>query len=54
MVWRLYRADPVPAIAVSPALDSAALNSYLQLIPINRFPGGALVRASVFRLEWGD
>ena len=38
MVWRLYRADPVPAIAPSAELDSTALYSYLRNIPINRFP----------------
>ena len=32
------------------ALDSGPPNSYLQLIPIHRLPGGAFVRASVFRL----
>jgi len=31
-------------------LDFAKVYSYLQLIPIHRSPGGALVRASVFLL----
>ena len=42
-------------------LDSGPPNSYLLFIPIHRLPGGAFVRASVFRLvgnflatRWGD
>jgi hypothetical protein len=31
-------------------LDLDASETYLVLIPIHRLPGGALVRASVFRL----
>jgi hypothetical protein len=34
-------------------LDLDASESYLVLIPIHRLPGGALVRASVFRLGLG-
>src|SRR4051812_26070986 len=34
-------------------LDLRPEHSYLQLIPIHRYPGGAFVRASVFRLETG-
>ena len=33
-------------------LDSLGAESYLALIPIHRLPGGAFVRASVFRLGW--
>jgi hypothetical protein len=58
MVWRLYRADPVPAIApplaLARTLDSATLNSYLLAHPDQPVPGGAFVRASVFRLDRGD
>jgi hypothetical protein len=32
-------------------LDFIRAASYLPLIPIHRLPGGAFVRASVFRLE---
>jgi small subunit ribosomal protein S13 len=35
------------------ALDSGRGESYLRLIPIHRLPGGAFVRASVFRLGTG-
>jgi hypothetical protein len=34
-------------------LDFTNRHSYLQLIPIHRLPGGAFVRASVFRLGTG-
>jgi hypothetical protein len=34
-------------------LDSLRSESYLRLIPIHRLTGGALVRASAFRLEMG-
>ena len=34
-------------------LDSAPSRSYLAAIPFHRSPGGAFVRASVFRLETG-
>jgi hypothetical protein len=34
-------------------LDLAKAQSYLQFIPIHRLPGGAFVRASVFRLGAG-
>jgi hypothetical protein len=37
----------------SRALDEAASQSYFDLIPIHRYPGGAFVRASAFRLEAG-
>jgi len=33
------------------SLDSVRGESYLRLIPIHRLTGGALVRASAFRLE---
>src|SRR5438270_12638591 len=33
-----------------PSLDSLRRESYFPLIPIHRLPGGAFVRASVFRL----
>jgi hypothetical protein len=36
------------------ALDSLGGETYLALIPIHRLPGGAFVRASVFRLDEGD
>jgi len=35
------------------ALDLVGGESYLQLIPIHRLPGGAFVRASVFSLGLG-
>ena len=35
------------------AVDSPGPHSYLAFIPINRLPGGASVRASVFRLMTG-
>jgi len=50
---RLYRAQFGSAIALHPQLDLAAAESYMGSIPFNRFSGGALVRASVFRLETG-
>jgi len=34
-------------------LDFAPAQSYFALIPIHRYPGGAFVRASAFRLEAG-
>jgi hypothetical protein len=38
MVARLYLASHAAAIALLADLDSGRANSYLQLIPINRFP----------------
>jgi hypothetical protein len=47
----LYRRAPRSAIAAPQQLDLARLESYMTAIPFNRFSGGALVRASVFRLD---